>query len=207
MLALRLGARSRHPGLLRHHSARPAAPGGAKAHRLHVGAVVHRAVADRLGAAGRRHPGASDEGHATGVSDFTAVGESLLALRVRSVDGPAPSRHSVRTLCRRRRVSLSQRVSSSTVAGGSQAAARCVWADVAPTQDTDRVLQGQRPPRTAPQPSGRLSRLLVPAEAVDESLGEDVCQLQSGHQPSGRHGDPSDYSRLAARLSHRQTDR
>ena len=131
----------------------------------------------------------------------------FFALRVRSVDGSAPSRHSVRTLCRRRRVSLSQRVSSSTVAGGSQAAARCVWADVAPTQDTDRVLQGQRPPRTVPQPSGRLSRLLVPAETVDESLGEDVCQLQSGHQQSGRHGDPSDYSRLAARLSHRQTDR
>ena len=64
---------------------------GAKAHRLQVGAVVHRAVADGPRAAGGRHPGASGEGDPAGFSCFAPAGEPLLALRVRSVDGSAPS--------------------------------------------------------------------------------------------------------------------
>ena len=51
-------------------------------HRLRLGAVVHRAVADGSRPDGRRHLGTSGEGDAARVSGFTIARESLLALRV-----------------------------------------------------------------------------------------------------------------------------
>ena len=56
--------------------------GGEGTHRLRLGAVVHRAVADGSRPDGRRHLGTSGEGDAARVSGFTIARESLLALRV-----------------------------------------------------------------------------------------------------------------------------
>ena len=56
LLALRVGARPRHPGLFRHDSARTAGQGSEAAYRLCVGPVVHRAVADGPRATGRWDP-------------------------------------------------------------------------------------------------------------------------------------------------------
>ena len=69
-------------GLLRHDSARSVTQGGEGTHRLRLGAVVHRAVADGSRPDGRRHLGTSGEGDAARVSGFTIARESLLALRV-----------------------------------------------------------------------------------------------------------------------------
>ena len=70
------------PRLLRHDSARSVTQGGEGTHRLRLGAVVHRAVADGSRPDGRRHLGTSGEGDAARVSGFTIARESLLALRV-----------------------------------------------------------------------------------------------------------------------------
>ena len=82
LLALGVGPRPRHPRLLRHDSARSVTQGGEGTHRLRLGAVVHRAVADGSRPDGRRHLGTSGEGDAARVSGFTIARESLLALRV-----------------------------------------------------------------------------------------------------------------------------
>ena len=63
-------------------SARSVTQGGEGTHRLRLGAVVHRAVADGSRPDGRRHLGTSGEGDAARVSGFTIARESLLALRV-----------------------------------------------------------------------------------------------------------------------------
>lgn len=84
----------------RHHSAGPAASGGAEAYRLSLGGVIHRAVAASARATRRRDPGSPREGHAARGGDFTLACESLLALCVRPVDGAPPSLHPVRAFRR-----------------------------------------------------------------------------------------------------------
>ena len=56
VLALRLGARHRHQGLLRQHRSRAAAQGRAQAHRLRLGAALRRALAEGSRDAGGRQP-------------------------------------------------------------------------------------------------------------------------------------------------------
>ena len=83
VLALRLGARHRHQGLLRQHRSRAAAQGRAQAHRVHLGAPLHRALAEgsrdaRRGQACRQGPG-----NAAGWGHLAFAGQPVPALRVR----------------------------------------------------------------------------------------------------------------------------
>jgi hypothetical protein len=78
-----------------------------------------------------------------GVGDLTPVGEPVLALRVRCVDGPGVSGHLVRAVLRRRGGALRQRAAGPAGAGCDRWPAGETWAGVASGQDAHRVVQGR----------------------------------------------------------------
>ena len=94
LLALRLGARSRHQGLLRQHRLGADAQGRPATYGLSLGAALHRALAEGARADGGWQHRAAHGGDAAGRGDLAAAGEPVPALRVRHVDGAGRSRTS-----------------------------------------------------------------------------------------------------------------
>ena len=81
LLALRLGARPRHQGLLRQHRLGADAQGGPPPYGLPVGAALHRALAEGAGADGGRQRRGAHGGDAAGRGDQAAAGQPVPALR------------------------------------------------------------------------------------------------------------------------------
>src|SRR4029077_18632867 len=74
LLALRLGARSRHQGFLRQHRLGAYAQGCPSSYGLCVGIALHRALAEGASADGGRQCCAAHGGNATGRGDLAVVG-------------------------------------------------------------------------------------------------------------------------------------
>src|SRR6266545_2027216 len=98
LLANRLGARPRHPEVLRQRAMEPHRQGGGGTHRPAVGRAVCQAVAPSTAAAARRHPATPRPWNPAGVGGLTRAGEPVLALCVRRLDGQGAPDCQVRTL-------------------------------------------------------------------------------------------------------------
>ena len=98
VLEVRLGDRSRSPGVLRLDRPRPVAQGGVQAHGPAVGPPLREAVVGGAAATGGRHHRRPGSGNPAGLRDLAVVGQPVPALRVRPVDGPEVPGLSVRAL-------------------------------------------------------------------------------------------------------------
>src|SRR5208337_963871 len=149
---------------VRFDSARVAPQGAPDTHGLPMGAALCGALVEGADAEGRRRDRASRCRDAPGGRDQSDPCQPVSALRVRHMDGPDATCGSVRTVCGRRALSLSNARRSRSLASGAPSASCGLPVGAPSAEDEDRLLQGYQSERNVSRRVIRLSRLLVSAE-------------------------------------------
>ena len=181
--------------------------GGAQAHRLPVGAAIHREMAEGAGADGGRKPHRAGKRNAAGRGDQPAPGEPLSALCVRSVDATElsrtfrssamPTMRSATAAARRRRRRYGQSLDGRFTDCGltlHPEKTKIVYC-----KDEDR--RGDYPDHQV-----RLSRLYIPAEAVRRKAGRRSAS-RSVPRPATRRSKRSEGRSEAGRCTTAATSR
>src|SRR5271165_3323403 len=132
------------------------------------------------------------------------AGQSIPALRVRSLGDAASARRPVRPVRRRRRASLQEPTTGGIRARAHPGTVSGLPSRTASGQDTDRVLQGHQSDRGQSRHPVHLPRLHVPTPQGGGQVRPRVCELLAGRQPRRPQGHAADDPGMAGPTEERQ---